>query len=69
MPYDKTVLRRIYDKTTGRCHICGKRLSLANYGLLGERGAWEVEHSNPRAKGGRDHMNNLFSKTKIKSIR
>ena len=60
MPYDTLSLRRIYDKTTGRCHICGKKLSFTNYASLGEKGAWEVEHSHPRAKGGRDHLNNLF---------
>jgi len=61
MPYNNQTLRRIYDKTTGYCHICGKKLSFSNYGLIDEKGAWEVEHSNPRAKGGQDHLNNLFA--------
>ena len=52
-------LNEIYDSTAGRCHICRKKLSLRNYGLLGRRGAWEVDHSNPRARGGSDRLNNL----------
>jgi hypothetical protein len=35
-------------------------MSFTNYGRFGERGAWEVEHSNPRAAGGTDHGNNLY---------
>jgi 5-methylcytosine-specific restriction endonuclease McrA len=54
-------LKSIYDKTTGYCHICGKKLAFSNYGSIGSRCAWEVEHSIPRAKGGTDHLNNLFA--------
>jgi 5-methylcytosine-specific restriction endonuclease McrA len=54
-------LRHIYDRTYGRCHICHKKVSFSNYGTLGARGAWEVEHSNPRAKGGTDRLNNLYA--------
>jgi hypothetical protein len=32
----------------------------ANYGRLDLRGAWEVEHSIPRAKGGSDRLTNLY---------
>ena len=59
MAYDKIALRKIYDRTDGRCHICGKKLSFINYGKKDERGAWEVDHSHPRSKGGGDHLNNL----------
>jgi len=61
MKYDNDMLRRIYDKTRGRCHLCRKTLSFSNYGSQGRRGAWEVEHSVPRAQGGCDHLNNLFA--------
>jgi len=50
----------IYDRTAGRCHICGKRLARKNYGKHGQRGAWEIEHSVARARGGSDHGNNLY---------
>jgi 5-methylcytosine-specific restriction endonuclease McrA len=36
-------------------------ISWINYGKLGERGAWEVDHSIPVSRGGSDHMNNLFA--------
>lgn len=59
--YDNETLRKIYDRTSGYCHICGKKLSWANYARPRRKGAWEVEHSVPRAKGGTDHLNNLFA--------
>lgn len=60
MLYDVKVLRRIYNRTDGHCHICGKKLSFVNYAAPGSKGAWEVEHSVAKAKGGTDHLNNLF---------
>jgi HNH endonuclease len=54
-------LERIFAKTDGRCHLCHKQLSWCNYGACGTRGAWEVDHSVPRAPGGTDHGNNLFA--------
>lgn len=53
--------RAVYDRTTGYCHLCGKKLALTNYGKVGERAAWEIEHSNARANGGTDHRNNLYA--------
>lgn len=53
-------LKTIYAKTDGRCHLSGKKLSFTNYGTFGARGAWEIEHSVPKSKGGSDHMNNLY---------
>lgn len=61
MRYDKATLKRIYDRTTGYCHLCGKKLAFSNYAQRGRRGAWEVEHSRPRSKGGHDHLNNLYA--------
>lgn len=52
-------LNDIYDSTMGRCHICWKRLSFANYGVYGARGAWHIEHRVPRARLGSDHPRNL----------
>jgi 5-methylcytosine-specific restriction endonuclease McrA len=60
MAYDQMVLRKIYNKTSGYCHICHKKLSFTNYGAIEGKGCWEVEHSHARAKGGQDHFNNLF---------
>ena len=61
MPTEQNRLRRIYDRTSGLCHICRKQLSFVNYGRRDGRGCWEIEHSHPRAKGGTDHGNNLFA--------
>lgn len=61
MAYDNETLNDIYDRTDGRCHLCGKKLSFMNYGKSGRKGAWEVEHSRCRAKGGTDHLCNLFA--------
>src|SRR5882672_4608060 len=54
-------LSLIYERTCGYCHLCGKKLSYRNYGRIGEKGAWEFEHSVPRAAGGSDHLNNLYA--------
>lgn len=59
--YSKEQLRSIFDRTAGECHICHKKVAFKNYGEFGEHGAWEVEHSKPRAKGGTDHRNNLYA--------
>lgn len=61
MAYNKKTLRKIYDRTTGYCHICKKKLSFINYGKASRKGAWEVEHSKPRSKGGYNHLNNLYA--------
>ena len=61
MKFDDETLDRIFHRTDGQCHICRKRLSFSNYGLVGKRGAWEVEHSRPRSKGGTNHRNNLYT--------
>lgn len=62
MQYSNDELNSIYDRTDGRCHICYKQLAFINYGRTGgARGAWEVEHSRPRAKGGTGRINNLYA--------
>jgi 5-methylcytosine-specific restriction endonuclease McrA len=61
MTHDSEKLKRIYDRTQGYCHICHKKLSFSNYGSRGTRGSWHIEHSVPKAKGGTDHLNNLFA--------
>jgi len=61
MGYSDERLTQIFDKTSGKCHICCGKLAFCNYGLYGERGAWEVEHSISRALGGTEHLNNLYA--------
>jgi 5-methylcytosine-specific restriction endonuclease McrA len=50
----------VYEKTAGRCHVCRKDLVFDFYGFLYEKGAWEIDHSNPKVRGGTDHRNNLL---------
>jgi hypothetical protein len=54
-------INEIFDRTSGKCHLCHKKLSFENYGHPGDRGAWEIEHSVPRACGGSDRLNNLYA--------
>ena len=61
MRYSEEQLNFIYDRTSGYCHLCRKKLSYKNYGLYRQRGAWEVEHSIARARGGTNHLNNLYA--------
>ena len=61
MAYDEITLRKIYDRTSGYCHICKKKLSFKNYGKIEKKSPWEVEHSRPRSRGGSDHLTNLYA--------
>lgn len=56
MARDWARLRKIHDRTSGRCHICGKCLGLRGYCVT-----WEIEHSVPRALGGTDRLSNLYA--------
>lgn len=59
--YDEVRRRQIFERTSGKCHMCRKTLAFRNYGRPGQRGAWEIDHSHPRARGGSDHGNNLYA--------
>lgn len=61
MAFSKIGKRNIYYRTSGKCHICGKKLAFENYSFLGLKGAWEVEHSNPKSMGGTNRLNNLYA--------
>lgn len=61
MKFTEERRRAIFAKTDGQCHLCRKKLTLKNYGAIGTRGAWEVEHSVAQANGGTHHLNNLFA--------
>jgi len=61
MAYTDDELSLIFDRTDGHCHVCWRKLCFANYSRLSRRGAWEVEHSNPRLNGGSDRLCNLYA--------
>ena len=48
MAYSDEELSYIYDKNDGYCWHCGKKIDFVNYGKVGRKGAWEIDHSNPR---------------------
>ena len=59
MTFNQKQLAAIFEKTDGRCHICREKLDYKNYGVIGARGAWEVDHSVPQAAGGSHRVSNL----------
>lgn len=62
MGHSNERLNAIYYRTDGRCHICSKKLAFKNYANSeGARGAWEVEHSKAKSKGGTDRLCNLYA--------
>ena len=61
MRIDEEDLNDIFDRTSGKCHLCHKALCFANYARPARRGAWEIEHSKPRAHGGSNRLNNLYA--------
>lgn len=59
MGYTDEELNEIYDKNNGYCWHCGKKLAFKNYGIVGAKGAWEIDHSVPVSRGGTDYFRNL----------
>ncbi len=59
--FDEATRRTVFEKSNRLCHLCGELMAYVNYGNHGTRGAWEIDHSVPRAKGGTDHLNNLYA--------
>jgi len=59
--FDEATRRAVFGKSNRLCHLCGQPTAYANYGNHGARGAWEIDHSIPVAKGGTDHLNNLYA--------
>lgn len=60
MAFNNKTLRHVFDRTDGHCHICRRKLAFSNHGQAGKRGAWEVDHSVARSKGGTGKLNNLY---------
>lgn len=61
IPFTEDIRAKVLEKTSTRCHICHKTLAKKNYGVIGMRGAWEIDHSIPISKGGTNHLNNLYA--------
>jgi len=52
MSYSDDDINWVYDRSDGTCLYCEKRLSFANYGVVGAHGAWEVDHFIPIRSAG-----------------
>ena len=59
MGYSDEDLNDIYDKTSGYCYYCGKKIDWSNYGDPDSKGSWEVDHKIPVSRGGGDSYGNL----------
>lgn len=59
--FDDATRRAVFARTNQVCHLCWKPMAFSNYGNHGARGAWEIDHSVPRSRGGTDHLNNLYA--------
>jgi len=51
----------IFERTNGYCYYCKKQLAYDNYGTIGARGSWELDHKIPRSQGGSDESGNLVA--------
>ena len=59
MSFTPNELRQIFQKSDGRCHLCGKVLVFAKYGHFGRLGEWELDHVKPWSEGGLTNLANL----------
>ena len=58
--YAQKKLKYIFNRTHGDCHLCGLEIDFSAYGDRHHSGGWEVDHSNPKSKGGSDYLRNLL---------
>lgn len=58
MSHDDETVNDLFDLTDGTCFYCEKSISVKNYGRVGERGAFEVDHFIPVSRGGDDEFEN-----------
>lgn len=52
MGYTDDEVNLVYDRTGGYCFYCDKHLSFKNYGTVGRKGAWEIDHFIPISRNG-----------------
>jgi 5-methylcytosine-specific restriction endonuclease McrA len=52
MSYTDDDINWVYDRAGGQCFYRDMRLSFKNYGIVGAKGAWEIDHFLPVRSGG-----------------
>lgn len=62
MDFSNDDVNWVYDRTGGSCFYCGIRLSFKNYGIVGNKGAWEIDHFIPIASKGAHQPYNWVSR-------
>lgn len=50
--------RKVWEKTGGRCHVCGRVLVFD--ARMGKKGRWQIDHIVPVKKGGKDKVKNFL---------
>ena len=58
--YSDTKLKKIFQKTGGKCRCCGKPLTFKNHGADSKPDGWQVDHAKPLSRDGTNHTNNLW---------
>ncbi len=62
MAYSMAVLETLHVRQDGRCFLCDRRIRFKNYGSSsGKKNRWEVDHGNPRSRGGVSDLRNLHA--------
>lgn len=59
MNANEILINLVYYRNDGYCFYCDKRLSYQNYGIVGSRGAWEIDHFIPFSRNGADKISNF----------
>lgn len=54
MSWSQQDLRAIFQKSGGRCGVCGAQHQLGGHGRY-----WQVDHIYPVSRGGSNHIDNL----------
>jgi hypothetical protein len=50
--FQSSTIEEVWDRTNGKCMICGKKLVWKNKGKKGSKGAWKIGPiSSPSSKG------------------
>lgn len=55
---NKKIRKIVFDKTGGRCHVCGKPIFFN--AKVGSRGRWHVDHILQKSRGGEDSIDNYL---------
>jgi hypothetical protein len=58
MAYTDDEIKWVYKRTAGHCFYCGEHLTLGCYGLVADRGAWDIDDFIPTLNKGERRREN-----------